>query len=52
MEWSTASSLDRVEQHRDDEAWVARQWASSGGVLLRVDDRSRFPVVEDGSGLR
>lgn len=52
MEWSTASSLDRVEQHRDDEAWVARIWASADSVVLPVDDRGRFPVVEDGSRLR
>lgn len=50
MDWSTVSSLDRVEEHRDDDVWVARQWAAPGTVLLPVDPRGRFPITETGAG--
>ena len=52
MDWATASSLDRVEEHRDDDIWIARQWAAPGTVVLTVDRAGRFPVVDAGTGPR
>lgn len=52
MDWATASSLERVEEHRDDEVWVARQWAAPGTVVLPVDPAGRFPVADAGTGPR
>lgn len=51
MDWSAVSSLDRVEGHRDDGAWVARQWATQGSVLLPIGPGGRFPVTRGGTRL-
>lgn len=52
MDWASASTLDRVEEHRDDPTWVAHQWEATGSVLLPVDERGRFPVGHAGARLR
>lgn len=44
MDWSAASSLDRCEEHRDDDAWVRRQWESPEALLLPVGPGGRLPV--------
>lgn len=51
MDWAGVSSLDRVEEHRDDDTWVADRWAQADSVLLPVGPGGRLPVIEDGTRL-
>ncbi|MEA5154714.1 NAD(+) diphosphatase [Raineyella sp.] len=44
MDWSAASGLDRSEEHREDAAWVRRQWESPAALLLPVGPGGRLPV--------
>lgn len=49
--WSAPSQLDRVEEHRGNEAWVARQWAREDALLLRIDSEGRYASDASGEAL-
>ncbi len=47
-----ASDLDRVDQHRGSNDWVAGLWRSDDSKLLKLDAESRFTTNVGGSKLR
>jgi NAD+ diphosphatase len=47
-----ASDLDRVDQHRSRDDWVAGLWRAEDAKLLKLDNRSRFTTNSGGSALR
>ncbi|WP_194793138.1 NADH pyrophosphatase zinc ribbon domain-containing protein [Raineyella fluvialis] len=47
MDWSSDSTLDRVEEHRDDAAWLHEQWHSPTARVLPVGPGGRLPVASD-----
>ena len=52
INWVVASDLDRVDQHRRSDDWVAGLWRAEDAKLLKLDDRSRFTTNPGGSKLR
>ncbi len=49
--WGDAGQLDRCENQRADQAWLATRWADAASVLLAVDAQGRVSVDAAGSGL-
>jgi len=52
IDWSAASDLDRVDEHRRSPEWVAQLWRSPEAKLLKLDGNSRFTTNTGGSKLR
>ncbi len=50
--WENPSRLDRVEDRRGDDAWVAELWASPRARVLAVSDDGRLAWADDGLALR
>jgi len=50
--WVEQSGLDRVEDHRRNDAWVARLWEREDALLLKMDSEGRFSTDPSGSELR
>ncbi|MCA0252190.1 MAG: NAD(+) diphosphatase [Actinobacteria bacterium] len=50
--WESPSQLDRVEDRRGDDAWVAGLWASPQARVLAVSEDGRLAWADDGLDLR
>ena len=50
--WKNPSRLDRVEEHRGDDSWVAQLWMSPQARLLAVSDDGRLAWADGGPALR
>lgn len=50
--WTAPSELDRVDEHRGKDEWVAGLWVADDARLLKVADQGRFTTNETGDRLR
>lgn len=50
--WESPSRLDRVEDRRGDDAWVAEQWAAPQARVLAVSNDGRLAWADGGLQLR
>lgn len=49
--WCDAGLLDRCENQRQDDAWLAQRWADPASLLVAVDGQGRVSAQADGSGV-
>ena len=49
--WGDAGLLNRCENQRHDDDWLAQRWADPASLLVAVDGQGRVSAQADGSGL-